>query len=544
MRNLEKNKTSFLLGGFSQSAVLTTLSRISGYIRDVFIATFLGAGIFSDIFFISFKLPNLFRRITAEGALTSSFLPIYSKLRSQNSDFVAIKYFKKIIYKVTLILILLMIFFQISMPIVVSFIAPGFTDNSEVTNQIIFLTRITMIFMPLISAVALLGVATNVSGRFWILSFTPIILNSFIILGCLSISDYWTIKSLPLGIAMVIGGIFQLIFMIVMIKNYKILNFKKIKKQVGTKNDKSVINFHIKQTWQRFVPAAFGGGILQINLLVDTILASLLGFGAVSYLYFADRITQLPLGIIGVALSTSLLTSLSRASAQNDIKQFSKELTISFKIGLFFSIPAALVFIFYNDLLIKVLFERGEFTFNETKQTSVALFAYSLGIPAFIMMKSCQPAFLATGNTKTPMYIGFILLILNIILSFILMSLLNHAGIALATSIVSWIGTTIYIIILVKNGKITKPKISLKEEDSNLFVVIFYALKITLVSILMIIGMKLFQYTLEIFNLNETLILIILCVIGIFVYLSISLIFKYIPQELYDFIYSKFKKAK
>ena len=544
MRNLKKNKTFFFLGGFSQSAFLTTLSRISGYIRDVFIATFLGAGIFSDIFFISFKLPNLFRRITAEGALTSSFLPIYAKLRSQNNDFVAIKYFKKIIYKVTLMLILLMIIFQISMPIVVSFIAPGFIDNNEVTNQIISLTRITMIFMPLISAVALLGVATNVSGRFWILSFTPIILNSFIILGCLSISDFWTIKSLPLGIAMVIGGIFQLIFMIVMIKNYKILNFKKIKKQVVTKNDKSVINFHIKQTWRRFFPAAFGGGILQINLLVDTILASLLGFGAVSYLYFADRITQLPLGIIGVALGTSLLTSLSRASAQNDIKQFSKELIISFKIGLFFSIPAAFVFIFYNDLLIKVLFERGEFTFNETKQTSVALFAYSLGIPAFIMMKSCQPAFLATGNTKTPMYIGFILLILNIILSFILMSLLNHAGIALATSIVSWIGTTIYIIILVKNGKITKPKISLKEEDSNLFVVIFYALKITLVSILMIIGMKLLQYTLEIFNLNETLILIILCVIGFFVYILISLVFKYIPQELYDFIYSKFKKAK
>ena len=544
MRNLEKNKTFFFLGGFSQSAFLTTLSRISGYIRDVFIATFLGAGIFSDIFLISFKLPNLFRRITAEGALTSSFLPIYAKLKSQNNDFVAIKYLKKIIYKVTLMLILLMIVFQISMPIVVGFIAPGFTDNNEVTNHIISLTRITMIFMPLISAVALLGVATNVSGRFWILSFTPIILNSFIILGCLSISDFWKIKSLPLGIAMVIGGIFQLIFMIVMIKRYKILNSKKTKKQVGTKNDESVINFHIKLTWRRFFPAAFGGGILQINLLVDTILASLLGFGAVSYLYFADRITQLPLGIIGVALGTSLLTSLSRASAQNDIKQFSKELIISFKIGLFFSIPAAFVFIFYNDLLIKVLFERGEFTFNETKQTSVALFAYSLGIPAFIMMKSCQPAFLATGNTKTPMYIGFILLILNIILSFILMSLLNHAGIALATSIVSWIGTTIYIIILVKDGKITKPNISLKDEDSNLFVVIFYGLKMTLVSILMIIGMKLFQYTLEIFNFNETLILLVLCVIGFFVYLLISLIFKYIPQELYDFIHLKFKKEK
>ena len=195
----------------------------------------------------------------------------------------------------------------------------------------------------------MLGVATNVSGRFWILSFTPIILNSSIILSCLSINDYWVIKSLPLGVAIVIGGIFQLIFMIVMIKKYKILSSKKIKKQeqVGAKNEDSVINYHIKQTWQRFLPAAFGGGILQLNLLIDTILASLLGFGSVSYLYFAERITQLPLGIIGVALGTSLLTSLSKASAQNDIKQFSKELIISLKIGLFFSIPATFSFLYF-----------------------------------------------------------------------------------------------------------------------------------------------------------------------------------------------------
>tara|TARA_B100000161_G_scaffold89231_1_gene62535 strand:- start:136 stop:615 length:480 start_codon:yes stop_codon:yes gene_type:complete len=159
-------------------------------------------------------------------------------------------------------------------------------------------------------------------------------------------------------------------------------------------------------------------------------------------------------------------------------------------------------------------------------------------------MKSCQPAFLATGNTKTPMYIGLVLLILNITLSFILMSFINHAGIALATSIVSWIGTAIYIILLVKNGKITKPKFSLKEEDLNLFLVIFYSLKTTLVSILMIISMKLLQYILEIFNLNEVFVLIVLCVIGFMTYILTSLIFKFIPQELYDFIYAKFKKAK
>ena len=539
-----KDKTSFFLRGFTQSAFLTGISRISGYIRDVFIAAFLGAGIFSDVFLIAFKLPNLFRRITAEGALTSSFLPIYAKLRTQNGDEIAIKYFKKIVYNVTLLLIFLMIFFQILMPFVVYILAPGFVKNNEITNQIISLTRITMFFMPLISAVALLGVATNVSGRFWILSFTPVILNSCIILSCFFITDFWAIKSLPLGIATVIGGVLQLIFMIAMIKKYKILIPKKIKERVVSKDDKSVINSSIKQTWRRFLPAAFGGGILQINLLVDTILGSLIGFGAVSYLYFADRISQLPLGIIGVALSTTLLTSLSKANAKKDIKQFSKELIISLKIGLFFSIPSAFVFIFYNDLLITVLFERGEFNFYETKQTSLALSAYSFGIPAFIMIKSCQPAFLATGNTKTPMYIGLVLLILNIFLSLSLMSYLQHAGIALATSIASWIGLIIYITLLVRNGKITKPKFSLKEKDYNLFSIIIYSLKITLISCLMILSMKLAQYILQINNLKEIFLLIILCVIGFFMYILTSLIFKYIPQELYDFISLKFRKVK
>ena len=539
-----KDKTSFFLRGFTQSAFLTGISRISGYIRDVFIAAFLGAGIFSDVFLIAFKLPNLFRRITAEGALTSSFLPIYAKLRTQNGDEIAIKYFKKIVYNVTLLLIFLMIFFQILMPFVVYILAPGFVKNNEITNQIISLTRITMFFMPLISAVALLGVATNVSGRFWILSFTPVILNSCIILSCFFITDFWAIKSLPVGIATVIGGVLQLIFMIAMIKKYKILIPKKIKERVVSKDDKSVINSSIKQTWRRFLPAAFGGGILQINLLVDTILGSLIGFGAVSYLYFADRISQLPLGIIGVALSTTLLTSLSKANAKKDIKQFSKELIISLKIGLFFSIPSAFVFIFYNDLLITVLFERGEFNFYETRQTSLALSAYSFGIPAFIMIKSCQPAFLATGNTKTPMYIGLFLLILNIFLSLSLMSYLQHAGIALATSIASWIGLIIYITLLVRNGKITKPKFSLKEKDYNLFSIIIYSLKITLISCLMILSMKLAQYILQINNLKEIFLLIILCVIGFFMYILTSLIFKYIPQELYDFISLKFRKVK
>ena len=544
MRYQEKNKTSFFLKGFTESALLTVISRLTGFVRDIFIAAFLGAGVFTDIFLIAFKLPNLFRRITAEGALTSAILPIYSKLKIQNGDTFAFFYFKNVFYRVSISLFAIMILFQIIMPFLVQFLAPGFLNNEQVINQITTLSRITIIFMPLISIVALLGVVTNVSGKFWILAFTPTILNSSIILGCFFINDYWTIKALPLAVATVLGGFVQIIFVVIMIKKLKIFKFNFLDNNAHYKKDKNQIKFQINRTWQKFLPAAFGGGILQINLLVDTILASLLGFGSISYLYFADRIAQLPLGIIGIALGTTLLTSLSKSNATRDANQFSKEMIISFKIGLFFSIPATLVFVNFSDLFIKVLFERGEFSYQETIQTSHALLAYAFGIPAFILLKSCQPAFLAEGNTKTPMYIGLILLILNIILSFVLMSFLRHAGIALATSIVSWIGTIIYITILVKTGKLTNLKFSSKEKNLSLFSVIFYGLKIILLSSLMILSMKLVQNILEIYNINKWFILIILCLFGLFVYIFTSRIFKYIPQELFDFISMKFKKEK
>ena len=543
MRNPEQNKTSFFIKGFAQSAFFTVISRISGFARDIFIAAFLGAGIFSDIFLIAFKLPNLFRRITAEGALTSAFLPIYSKFKIQNGEFVSFIYFKKVLYRAVIALFIIMITFQIIMPFIIHFLAPGFLDNENIIKQITTLSRITIIFMPLISIVAILGVATNVSGKFWIFAFTPTILNSSIILGCFFINDYWIIKSLPLGIAVVFGGFIQILFMLLIIKKFKIFDFKNLKKDSINRNINDRIQLQLSHTWKKFLPAAFGGGILQINLLVDTILASLLGFGSISYLYFADRIAQLPLGIIGIALGTSLFTSLSKSSAIKDTNQFSKELIISFKIGLFFSIPATLVFINFSDLIIKVLFERGQFSFQETIQTSYALIAYAIGIPAFILLKSCQPAFLAEGNTKTPMYIGIVLLILNIILSLVLMVSLNHAGIALATSIVAWIGTIIYITLLIKKGKITKPKFSFKEEESNLLIVIFYVLKITFISCLMILSMKLTQYVLDITNLNDTFISVILCTIGFFMYILTSKVLNYVPLELYNFISLKFKKA-
>jgi len=537
-----KDKTSFFIRGFTQSATLTFFSRISGFIRDIFIAAFLGAGIFSDIFLIAFKLPNLLRRITAEGALTSACLPIYSKLIEKKGKLFADKYLKLLIFWTAIFLFLLMIILQIIMPFCIYFLAPGFLDNALALEQITTLTRITIMFMPLISIVALLGVATNVFGKFWILSFTPIILNVCLIISCFFISENWTVKSLPLALATVTGGILQLIFILTIIKKFQILQFTNFKSKIIKEHTQ--IKLYLKQTWKKFLPAAFGGGILQLNLLVDTILASLLGFGSVSYLYFADRIAQLPLGIIGIALSTALLTSLSKASAIKEKKQFSKELIMSIKIGLFFSIPSSFVFINFSELFIGVLFERGEFSYLETKQTAHALVAYALGIPAFIIIKSCQPAFLATGNTKTPMYIGFLLLLLNVFLSFTLMHYLQHSGIALATSLASWIGSIIYITLLIKKGKISKFKFSFKYDQFNLFFVIIYALKIILTSCLMVLIMKLIFHVLNLYKINEIIILLSLVLFGLLIYFFTTYFLKYIPQELISTNIFKFRKAK
>ena len=527
-----KDKTSFFIRGFTQSASLTLLSRISGFMRDIFIAAFLGAGVFSDIFLIAFKLPNLFRRITAEGALTSAFLPIYSKLIEQKGKIFADNLLKTFIFLVAIFLILLMIVMQIIMPFIIYILAPGFSDNNLVFEQITSLTRITIIFMPLISIVALLGMATNVYGKFWVLSFTPIILNFCLIISCFFINDNLSIRSLPLAFATVLGGILQLIFILIMIKKFDVLKLKTLDIKSNTVKEFNEIKLYLKITWKKFLPAAFGGGVLQINLLVDTILASLLGFGSVSYLYFADRIAQLPLGIIGIALSSALLTSLSKSSAVRDTKQFSKELIISLKIGLFFSIPTTFVFINFSELFIRVLFERGEFSSIETNQTAQALIAYAFGIPAFIILKSCQPAFLAEGNTKTPMYVGLILLLLNIFFSFLLMHYLDHSGIALATSLVSWIGSFIYLVLLIKKRKILKFKFNLELDESNLLFILIYALKLVLISFLMILFMKITFYILNIYKLNEIFILLSLVLIGFLTYLLTNYFLKYIPQEL------------
>ena len=515
----------FFIKGFRVNALLTILSRITGFIRDIVLAFFLGAGIASDIFFISSKLPNLFRRITAEGAMTSSFLPIYSKLLHQKKSENAQKFSAIICFFLILLLIILVIIFEIFMPFFVKIIAPGLINDAKVFNDIVTLSRFTIIFLPFISITAFFGAMLNASGRFFYFAFTPIIFNLSIIISCFFITDALKIKSVPIALAMLISGLIQLCFIYYFVKKFNLITKVFFKLSNLKKNNFIKFKNEISDTLKRFFPAVLSGGVFQINILVDTILATFVGFGAVSFLYYSDRIIQLPLGIIGVSLATVLLSSISHPKVVNNNKKISDQLIVAIKISLYFSIPSMITLIFFSEFIISGLFERGNFDQVSSKSVALALTMYSIGLPFVMIIKCFQSVFIATGKMKKILYISILQLITNFMLSIILMKFLSHGGIALATSISTILSFIIYLFYIIK-----KQKLNFKDDKSknNL---LFYLIKISILSFIMISILFLFQNAT---NYNSGIIyLSIFTSLGISFYIFITCITKQIPKELY-----------
>ena len=524
----------FFLDGFKINAVFTLASRLTGFIRDIFFAYFLGAGIHSDIFFIASKIPNLFRRITAEGAFTSSFLPVYSGLFNGKNKKNA-EQFSKLIFIILLIfIIILTIILEVFMNELILMIAPGFYENKELLNQIVILSRFTILFLPIISIVALFGAMLNASGKFAPFAFTPIILNISLICACLFIYKNFNIKSFPLALALPMSGLIQLLFICFYSFKYKLIskeffNIFKLKKQMILKLLKP-----LNLTMRRFFPAMLSGGIFQINILVDTLLASFLGVGAVSFLYYADRLVQLPLGVIGVALGTALISSLSRpVILKSRIKtaiQFEKAL----KICIYFSIPSMLALLYFPEIIVNALFQRGNFGIGEAEKTIFALICYSFGIPFLIAIKSCQAVFLASGKTYKIMLISLFQLLANIILSIILMQYLFHGGIALATSISTFLGCVLYFKLIYNDKKIRIGKLTLNN-DYGLIYLTKYIFVILFISFLMIIFLKFLIILFDFINLDISLFYaFIFAFLGICFFTFITYITKQIPLELFN----------
>ncbi len=427
-------------GGF------TMISRLTGFVRDMIIANFLGAGMVSDAFLVSFKLPNLFRSLFAEGAFTSAFVPLFSSKLVANGKDKSVIFAAKAVSLLTFILLLFVILFELCMPLVVKVLAPGFAQDAEKVKLTIELCRITFPFLLFISIVSFQAGILNSFDRFAATASTPIILNLGIIAAGLFSVAVLDMPVYGMAWGITISGIIE-VFWLKYFLNREAIRIKpdfKIKELLQDKE--------IRTLFKRIAPGVVGAGIYQINMVVDTILVSLVSGGAVSWLYYANRLQQLPLGVIGAAISVALLPLLSKKLKANEIEDARQTQDKALIYGLIMSLPAAVLFICLADSLVELLFEHGKFTAQDTYRTAMALKAYAVGLPCYVMVKALMPNFFARGDTVTPVKYSAVVFTANLVMNLILMKPFGHVGIATATSIAAFVSLYQYIHGLKKRG--------------------------------------------------------------------------------------------
>ena len=488
---------------------LTFLSRILGYFRDLLIARVIGAGLISDCFFVAFKLPNLFRRILGEGAMNAAFIPVVSGVRTKSGKKSADAFFSNIFSFLLVALLAFVLILEIFMPLIITLIAPGFSDNPEKFNHSINLTRLTFPFVLFICLTSLMGAYLNTLGKFASMAVTPIILNLSLIFTLLIFfkSENLFLISSTLSFVVSIAGIIQVIWMYYNIRRNKSklsINFSFLK---TFKSDKEITKF-----FRLLLPAILGNGAYQINLLIDMILASTLPDGSISFLYYADRVNQLPLGVLGIAIGTALLPVLSSQVKKNQKKEAEKSISKAIKFGILFSIPAFFGLLIFSENIISFLFFRGAFEYKDVQATSSALIALCCGLPAFIMIKILVIPFFANEDTKTPIKISLFCMSINLILNLILIREFLHVGLAISTSVSAWINFILLFYILNKNLKYSF--------DISIFKVFF---KVSFASLTMsYIILKTYKFMInnfEMYTLYNTNFILILCIIfGIIIY--------------------------
>tara|TARA_R110002124_G_scaffold64985_2_gene177421 strand:+ start:221694 stop:223241 length:1548 start_codon:yes stop_codon:yes gene_type:complete len=410
-------------------AGLTFISRIAGFLRDILTAALLGAGPLADAFFVALKLPNFFRRISAEGAFTVAFVPIYTSIKQERGDKEAALFAAHIVMLMTAILGAFIALCMMLMPFVIMLIAPGFEVGSERYIAAIDYARITFPYLLLISITAMFGAMLNANGKFAPFAAAPILFNLTLIAAMVFAhhNGYEVAKALSMGIT--VSGFVQLGFMALMVFRNKIQpKFKSF----SFDND-------VKKVFSLMGPGVLGAGVMHINLFADLIIASFLPVGAISALYYADRLNQLPLGVVGIAMGTALLPMLSLAIAKANSARAKELFNQALEACVFFALPAALALFLLSDFIISVLFERGAFDGESTRRSAFALMGYCVGLTPYVASKVLSTVFWANKDTWTPVKISIRITVLNIILSLILIIPFQEAGIALSTGLVGWL---------------------------------------------------------------------------------------------------------
>lgn len=411
-----------LLKSLAAISSLTMISRLLGFIRDAIIARVFGAGIESDAFFVAFKLPNLLRRIFAEGAFSQAFVPIlaeYKTERGQEETRVFVAYIAGLL---SLILAVTTIIGMLFAPIVILITAPGFTDTAEKYQLTSDLLRITFPYIFLISLASLCGAILNTWNRYSVPAFAPVFLNLSMI-GCsIFLAPYINPPILALAWAVLLGGVLQLVYQLPHLHKIGMLVLPRLNlKHLG-----------VWRVLKQMVPAILGVSVSQISLILNTIFASFLAVGSVSWMYYADRLMEFPAGVLGVALGTILLPSLSKNAVDNDPKQFSQLLDWGLRLCLLLALPSAVALGILAEPLTVTLFQYNSFTAHDAFMTQRALIAYAFGLLGMILVKVLAPAFYARKDIKTPVRIAIITLILTQLMNLVFIKPLGHVGLSLS----------------------------------------------------------------------------------------------------------------
>ncbi len=417
-----------LVKAMATVAGMTGLSRIAGFARDILTAAYLGAGPVADAFFVALKLPNFFRRVTAEGAFSIVFVPMYSKTREIETQETADQFASNAFMVMLSVLSVFTVIALILMPFIISAIAPGFVGDPVRADLAVELSRITFPYLLLISLTALLGGVLNAVDRFAPFAFAPVLFNLSLIVSLL-LSAHFETAGHAMSYGLLAAGVFQFLFLWICAKRARI--------QIKMARPK--INADIRKVFRLMGPAVIGAGVVHINLFADIILASFLAEGSISYLYYADRLNQLPLGIVGIAVGTALLPMLSRAMIKEDKSHARNLFNRSLEYCLLLALPAAVALAVMPLTLITVLFERGAFDAADSLMTSKVLMAYAIGLPAYIAIKVFSTAHWAREDTTTPVRISIVATVLNIVGSIILIQYIGVVGIALSTGLTGWL---------------------------------------------------------------------------------------------------------
>jgi putative peptidoglycan lipid II flippase len=421
-------------------SLMTFISRILGLIRDIVIAKFFGASLVTDTFFIAFKIPNFFRRLFAEGAFSQAFVPILTKIKTKENTQEVQTVINVIGSKLLFVLVITTIIAIILAPLIIFIFASGFYNTPKFDLTVTML-RITFPYLLFISLTAFLGAILNTYNRFASVAFTPVLLNITIIGFAVFVSPQLEQPIIALAWGVFFGGLAQLLFQIPFI-----IKIKKLPK-ITTKTHPQVSIFK-----KRLIPALFGVGASQLNLLLDMVLASYLVTGSISWLYYANRLFEFPIALLGVALATASLPSLSKYFINKDKVKFKENIDNNLKLSLILGLPAAVGLILLAQPLLTTLFQYDSFTSNDVKQSSVALSAYAIGLLGFIFIKILASVFFAQGDTKTPVKVGIIAIITNIFFNLILIIPFQHLGLAIATSISALTNAALLYYYLHKNN--------------------------------------------------------------------------------------------